>query len=126
LTITCENNNTVIVYALGTIISLARNNHYISVPQSVWWLPSILRSHQGLVNLMDNLHTRATIAQISSLPRDIDIQFSTKVFPHQDQVLQSAERCPEQSIPGRKESTSDSLRRTQHGRLNPLTQVNLS
>jgi hypothetical protein len=58
MTITFENDNDVIVYALEKIISYARNNQYIFLAQSVWWISSILGLQQGLIIHLDNLNAR--------------------------------------------------------------------
>jgi len=54
MTITFENDNNVIVYALGKIISYARNNQFIFLAQSVWWISSIIGLQQGLIIRIDN------------------------------------------------------------------------
>jgi hypothetical protein len=55
MTITFTNDNDVIVYALEKIIAHARNNHYIFLAQSIWWISSIIGLQQGLVIHIDNL-----------------------------------------------------------------------
>jgi len=62
MTITFENDNDVIVYALEKIISIARNTQQILVAQCVWWLASIIGLEQGLVNHIDNLRKRKMVA----------------------------------------------------------------
>lgn len=49
---------------------------------------------------------------ISSVPRDIEIQSSTKDFAHQHQAMESAEQCLHGSIQARKAYTSDLSRQT--------------
>jgi hypothetical protein len=60
--ITFQNDNDVIVYALEKIISYARNNQYIFLAQSVWWISSIIGLHEGLVIHINNLRKRSIIA----------------------------------------------------------------
>jgi len=55
MSITFENNNDIIVYALEKIISSARENQYIFLAQSIWWISSIIGLQQGLVTYIDNL-----------------------------------------------------------------------
>jgi len=47
--ITFENDNDVICYALEKIISYARDNQYIFLAQSIWWISSVIGLQQGLV-----------------------------------------------------------------------------
>jgi hypothetical protein len=47
MTITFENDNDVIIYALEKIISYARRTQQIFVAQCVWWLASIIGLEQG-------------------------------------------------------------------------------
>jgi len=68
MTITFENDNKVIVYALEKIIAYARNNRYIFLPQSVWWISLIIGLHQGLVTHIDNLRIRSNVSHIESQP----------------------------------------------------------
>jgi len=55
MTISFENDNDIIVYALEKIISYARELQYIFLAQSVWWISSIIRLQQGLVVYINNL-----------------------------------------------------------------------
>jgi hypothetical protein len=59
MTITLENENDVIVYALEKIISYARDNQYIFFAQSVWWIASIIGLQSGLIIHIDNLKGRS-------------------------------------------------------------------
>jgi hypothetical protein len=58
MTITFENDNDVIVYALEMITYYARNNQYIFLAQSVWWISSIIGLQSELVTHIDNLRRR--------------------------------------------------------------------
>jgi hypothetical protein len=66
MTISFEIDNDVIVYALEKIISYARNNQYIFLAQSVWWISSILGLQEGLIIHIDNLKARANIRKSDS------------------------------------------------------------
>jgi len=61
MTITFENDNDVIVYGLEKIISYARENQYIFLAQSVWWIASVIGLQQGLIIHIDNLKNRETV-----------------------------------------------------------------
>jgi len=58
MTITFENDNDIIAYALEKIICYARDNRYLFVAQSVWWLASIIGLSEGLASHIDNLRIR--------------------------------------------------------------------
>jgi len=66
MTITFENENDIIVYALEKIISYARKNQYIFVAQSVWWIASVIGLTDGLVMHIDNLRVRSEAYQAPS------------------------------------------------------------
>jgi len=62
--ITFENDNDVIVYALEKIISYARDNQYVFLAQSIWWISSILELQQGLIVHIDNLRIRSEVPSV--------------------------------------------------------------
>jgi len=62
MTISFENNNDIIVYSLEKIISYAKDNQYIFLAQSVWWISSIIGLQQELIVHIDNLKERTDIA----------------------------------------------------------------
>jgi hypothetical protein len=61
MTITFESDKDVIIYALEKIISYARNNQYIFLAQSVWWISSIIGLQEGLFIHIDNLKARSEV-----------------------------------------------------------------
>jgi hypothetical protein len=63
MTITFESDKDVIVYALEKKISYARNNQYIFLAQSIWWISSTIRLQEGLVIYIDNLKVRENIGK---------------------------------------------------------------
>jgi hypothetical protein len=67
MTITFENDNDVIVYALEKVISYARRTQQIFVAQCVWWLASIIGLEQGLATFIDNIQSRAEEAVTSEV-----------------------------------------------------------
>ena len=82
MTITFENDNDVIVYALEKIISYARKTQQIFVAQCVWWLASIIGLEQGLIVHIDNLRKRTT---------DVQEPISTKASEPEASVVQDSE-----------------------------------
>jgi hypothetical protein len=70
MTITFESDKDVIVYALEKIISYTRENQYIFLAQSVWWISSIIGLQEGLVIHIDNLKNRTTVRELVS-PEEI-------------------------------------------------------
>jgi len=71
MTITFENDNDVIVYALEKVISYARNTQQIFVAQCVWWLASIIGLEQGLTSFIDNLQSRRKVVVIPEEPEAV-------------------------------------------------------
>ena len=65
MTITFENENDVLVYALEKIISYARENQYIFLAQSVWWIFSVIGLQQKLVIRVDNLRKELEIPEFT-------------------------------------------------------------
>jgi len=63
MTITFENDNNTIVYALEKIIAYARENRYIFVAKCVWWIASIIGLPEGLVIYIDNLCKRSKVCK---------------------------------------------------------------
>jgi hypothetical protein len=64
MTITFENDNDVIVYALEKIISFTRINQYIFVARCVWWLSSIIYLEPRLIIYIDYLHQRSEVGKV--------------------------------------------------------------
>jgi hypothetical protein len=107
MTITFENDNDVIVYALEKIISYARNNQQIFVAQCVWWLASIIGLEQGLANFIDNIQSRIDTTVIpgnvpsadrivSPIPRDIQEDLrQDKVLKECEEYLKDSKRLRE-------------------------------
>jgi hypothetical protein len=92
LTITFENDNDVIVYALEKVIAYARKSQQIFVAQCLWWIASIIGLEQGLVTYIDNIQSRvnATIAlekvpsirkTVSPIPRDNQGRYPQQIHP---------------------------------------------
>jgi len=55
MVLTFVSDNNVTVYALEKIICNARENRYIFVAQSVWWIASVIGLTEGLATHIDNL-----------------------------------------------------------------------
>jgi hypothetical protein len=130
MTVTFENDQDVIIYALEKVINYARRTQQIFVAQCVWWLASIIGLEQGLINYIDNLkkreysapleersdivhpdRTRQILSEraVSSTPRDLTEDRRL------DRILDSAERCL---------AESEFIRTTpQRNRVNPLLQT---
>jgi hypothetical protein len=61
MTITFENDNDVIVYALEKVIFYAKRTQQILVAQCVWWLASVIGLEQSLVNYISNKQARKEV-----------------------------------------------------------------
>ena len=68
ITSTFENKNVFSLYALGTIISYARDNQCIFLVHSVWWISSILGLQQGLGIHMDNCTIWSNLGETAVTP----------------------------------------------------------
>jgi len=130
MTITFENDNDVIVYALEKVISYARSTQQIFVDQCVWWLASIISLEPGLIIHIDNLREPSII---TTTPRDIQEEQSSsssisdcqqdleelrsvredKILEECDEVLRSSQRL-------RKIASLKATSKTQCGCINPL------
>jgi hypothetical protein len=72
MTITFENDNDVICYALEKVISYARRTQQIFVAQCVWWLASVIGLERELVSHIDNLRKCEDISLQESASIDPD------------------------------------------------------
>jgi hypothetical protein len=91
MTITFENDNDVIVYALEKVISYARQTQQIFVAHCVWWLASIIGLETGLVNHIDNLRKREDVleqARVSEERREVPEEDQSSQQVHPDRVAQ--------------------------------------
>jgi hypothetical protein len=124
MTITFENDNDVIVYALEKVISYARKTQQIFVAQCVWWLASIIGLEQGLANYIDNIQSRVDVTVIpekvprvektvSPIPRD------NQEEQRQDKILEECEEYLKDSGQLRKIAALKATGKTLTGFINP-------
>jgi len=66
MTITFENDNNVIDYAIEKIMLYAKVNQHILLAQSIWWISSIIALQQGLVVSINNLQERTSKAMVDT------------------------------------------------------------
>jgi len=90
MTITFENDNDVIVYALEKIISYARRTRQVFAAQCIWWLASLIGLEQGLVVHIDNLNGR-TVDITESIPEQGHIPERRNATEEKDPVPGEAE-----------------------------------
>jgi len=118
MTLTCENDNHVIVYTLELIIFFARNNQYILVAQCIWLVSSIIGLQQGRVIRINNLKFR--IEKSKQLPDPVE----TDIFNlHLDRVIRI-----ESAAEGSSESQADKadfLENDTHDRISENCEVYL-
>jgi hypothetical protein len=96
MTISFENDNDVIVYTLEKIIAFARNNQYIFLAQSVWWISSIIGLQQELIVHIDNIRGRSNIRDqkiraLSATPRDLSLERVDKSLTQTEQFIKESE-----------------------------------
>jgi hypothetical protein len=102
MTITFENDNDVIVYALEKVISYARRTQQIFVAQCVWWLASIISLETGLINHIDNLQKREDVlkqARVSEERREAPEEDQSSQQVHPDRVAQISAVRPVSTVP---------------------------
>lgn len=124
MTITFENDNDIIVYALEKVISYARRKQHLFLAQCVWWLASVIGLEQGLVTHIDNLYTREiqTTKEISPEPKDLSEDRDISPDPRD---LQEDRRL-DQKLTDINEYLNNSARirnTLQQGKVNPLPQT---
>jgi hypothetical protein len=130
MTITFENDNDVIVYALEKVISYARRTEQLFVAQCVWWLVSIIGLEQRLIIHINNLHGRTVISkeqhpegddnpatQDSSVVQDLTPKGTEE--DHQDLVLKECEEFLRESRELRRIAALKLKGTTRTGRSNP-------
>jgi hypothetical protein len=71
MTISFENDNHVIIYALEKIFFFARDKQYVFLAQRIWWISSLIGLQQGLVDYIDNskILTNSTLQEVSQLSK---------------------------------------------------------
>jgi hypothetical protein len=141
MTLTFENDNDIIIYALEKIISFARSNQYIILVQSVWWISSIIGLQQGLVTHINNLRClhsskdKSCSQAVSGVPRDLPEGTQNNLDfqgVHPDRIsqvdkrvdMESLDKIPKESKESVKETgferkQFDPLQRRRHGKVRP-------
>jgi hypothetical protein len=77
MTITFENDNDIIIYALEKVISHARRTQQIFMAQCGWWLASIIGLHQCLVKYIVNTQSRIKVTVTSEVTHN-ELAMTTK------------------------------------------------
>jgi len=148
MTINFENDNDVIVYALEKIISYARDNQYIFLAQSIWWISLIIGLQSGLVIHINNIRERSNHStnqqgkEVSATPRDIQgdsrSQNKTKQsciaesssdiegYDRQEKILQDCETFIKKSQPQQRIAALKSASKTTSRRINPTKKTKKS
>jgi len=124
MTITFENDNDVIVYALEKVISYARRTQQIFVAQCVWWLASIIGLEQGLANYIDNIQSRVNVTVIpeeaSKVGRIVSpIPGDNQEDQRQDKILEECEEYLKDSKRLREIAALKATGKTYTGLINP-------
>jgi hypothetical protein len=92
MTIAFKSHKDVIIYALEKIISYARDNQYIFLAQSVWWISSIIALQEGLVIHIDNLKIRNDIGNLEIRKAPQVHQDLLAVHPSRAAQVQTSDR----------------------------------
>jgi len=102
MTITFENDNDVIVYALEKIIYFAKENRYLFVANCAWWIAGVIGFHHDLTIYINKFDKKASehSRKVSPTPRDIPEDprsRSPKSHIDPDRLEQLANMSPEVS-----------------------------
>jgi len=124
MTVTFENDNDVIVYALEKVISYARRTQQIFVVQCVWWLASIIGLEQGLVNFIDNIQSRVDVAiipeEVPKVGRTVSpVPGDNQEDQRQDNILKECEEYLKDSKRLREIAALKATGKTLTGFINP-------
>jgi hypothetical protein len=125
MTLTFENDNDVIVYALEKVIAYAKRTLQIFAAQCVWWLASVIGLDQGLMTFIDNNQSRVNITiipekvpsvkrTVSPIPRDIQEEL------RQDTMLKDCEEYLKGSRRLREIAALKATGKTLTGLINPM------
>jgi len=124
MSITFENKNDVIIYALEKVISHARRTQQVLIAQCIWWLASVIGLEQGLINHIDNLQARYEKAlPRSSSPDPIaatNIGIPDPELSRQDKVLKECKEFLRDSRWLRDLEKLNATGKTRTGRINRL------
>jgi hypothetical protein len=109
MTVTFENDNDIIMYALETVISHARRTQQIFVANCVWWLGSIIGLEDALVDYIHKLHGRTTVRKEHTTKEvsDHEVRITLKL---QDSRIQPDKRKSISPVP---RDIQEDLRRDQ-------------
>jgi hypothetical protein len=110
MTITFENDNDVIVYALKNVIAYARRTQQIFVAQCIWWLADIIGLEGNLINHIDILHGRTNVQKEYQTREDSDPIIQTIPKPQVSETPESKEGHPDRILKECEEYLKDSRR----------------
>jgi hypothetical protein len=130
MTVTFENDNDVIVYAIEKVISYTRRTQQIFVAQGVWWLPGIIGLEEDLIIHIDKLHGRTAVLK-EHMTEDVSHPV-TEIIPgaqdskdqeskedHQDKILKQCEEYLNDSRRLREIAALKATGKTLTGLINP-------
>jgi len=83
MTISFKDDRDVIVYALERIICYARDNRYILIAKSVWWIASIIGLSEELVMYIDSLWIQVEKSQIATKEDQLPSEKHSSVVPQE-------------------------------------------
>jgi len=119
MTIICDNDNEVLLYALERIINYARNNQYILIAQCVWWVESTIGLESKSVEYIDNSRIRLQASQTPIKEESRIDRTNTGLEQRCDEILNQAERFINGSKKQKGKDLVGYLRRTQKVKLLP-------
>jgi hypothetical protein len=90
MTITFNDDEDVIVYALEKVISYARQHQNIFWAQCVWWISAILRLQEGFVIHIDNFKARENIGDLELRVEPLVHSAGSKIHPDRIAMIQNS------------------------------------
>jgi len=83
MTKTFKDDRDVIVYALERIICYARDNQYIFIAQSVWWISSVIGLSEELATHIDSLRIQVEKSQLATKEDQLPSEKLSLVIPQE-------------------------------------------
>jgi len=84
MTITFENDNDVIIYALEKILSFSKKHQYLFVAQCILWISTVIGLERGLTINIDNLERRQVLRMGSSENNSVNIDYDQSTVSAED------------------------------------------
>jgi len=117
MTVIFENDSDIIVYALEKVITFARDNHYIFLAQSIWWISSIIGLQSKLMTYINNHQLYPKEEEVwredtASISNDFESRWEETILTECEEYLKDSKHL-------RDIANLNSTGQTKTGRINP-------